>query len=153
MVPWQRFADLAPWLYAADVLVIPPSLAPLEQHGNTVLPIKVFLYLAAGRILLAPEAPDTAELLSDGLNAALVQPGNVATTVDRLRALAANPAQAERLASGALATAQSLTWDARATRIAQFIERRLMEPLKPHPADPWRAGRWLTEVGRWMIGH
>jgi hypothetical protein len=34
---------------------IPPSLEPLTQHGNTVLPIKLFLYLA-GRACCATSA-------------------------------------------------------------------------------------------------
>lgn len=152
VVPWQRFGDLAPWLYAANALVIPPSLAPLQRHGNTVLPIKVFLYLAAGRVLLAPVAPDTAELLSDGRNAALVPPGDIDATVSRLRDLAANPAEAERLAQGALTTAESLTWDARAKRIADFIARRMAATETSLPVDTWRAGRWFGEVGRWILG-
>ena len=152
IVPWQRFSDLAPWLYAADALVIPPSLVPLERHGNTVLPIKVFLYLAAGRVVLAPTAPDTAELLTDGGNAALVPPGDIDATVARLRALAQNPEEARRLAENALRTAASLTWDARAERIAQFLVQRLAGPPAPLPADPWRPGRWLAEVGAWIIG-
>src|SRR5262249_43065578 len=60
LVPWQPFGQLPPWLYAADVLLIPPSLDPLRRHGNTVLPIKLFLYLGAGRALLAPRAPPPA---------------------------------------------------------------------------------------------
>ena len=152
VVPWQRFSDLAPWLYAADVLVIPPSLVPLERHGNTVLPIKVFLYLAAGRVLLAPQAPDTAELLTDRVNAALVPPGDVAATVERLRRLATDRGEVDRLAAGALATAQDLTWDARARHIAAFMEERLSAPAPPSPPDPWRVGRWLVEVGRWVVG-
>jgi glycosyltransferase involved in cell wall biosynthesis len=152
VVPWQRFSDLAPWLYAADVLVIPPSLVPLERHGNTVLPIKLFLYLAAGRVLLAPRAPDTAELLSDGVNAALVPPGDVAAVVARLRALAASRVETESLARGALATAQDLTWDARASRIATFIRGRLSAPPTAPQPDPWRPGRWLAEVARWGLG-
>ncbi len=152
VVPWQRFTDLAPWLYASDVLVIPPSLAPLQRHGNTVLPIKVFLYLAAGRVLLAPIAPDTAELLTDGQNAALVPPGEVNATVARLRALAANPAEAERLAQAALTTAESLTWDARAKRIAEFIAQRLKAPETSPPVDTWRVGPWLSEVAHWIVG-
>ncbi|HXI22065.1 MAG TPA: glycosyltransferase family 4 protein, partial [Gemmatimonadales bacterium] len=87
IVPWQRFHDLAPWLYAADALLIPPSLDPLTRHGNTVLPLKLFLYLAAGRALVAPRAPDTAELLQDDVNAALVPPGDVPATVATLRDL------------------------------------------------------------------
>lgn len=152
IVPWQRFSELAPWLYAADVLVIPPSLAPLERHGNTVLPIKLFLYLAAGRVILAPVAPDTAELLEDKRNAALVPPGDVAATVARLRELAANPETCEQLSRGSLATAEGLTWDARAARIASFIRTRLEARSEPPESDPWRVGPWLGEVCRWSLG-
>ncbi len=151
VVPWQRFSDLAPWLYAADVLVIPPSLAPLERHGNTVLPIKVFLYLAAGRVLLAPVAPDTAELLTDGDNAVLVPPGDVDATVSRLRALAADPDAAGRLGQAALKTAESLTWDARAKRISGFVTERFKTDETSLPVDTWRVGNWLGEVARWLV--
>ncbi|HMC91326.1 MAG TPA: glycosyltransferase, partial [Allosphingosinicella sp.] len=36
--PWQSPAALPPFLYAADALLIPPSLAPLERFGDCVLP-------------------------------------------------------------------------------------------------------------------
>jgi glycosyltransferase involved in cell wall biosynthesis len=151
IVPWQRFTDLAPWLYAADVLVIPPSLEPLRRHGTTVLPIKLFLYLAAGRVVLAPHAPDTAELLKDGVNAALVPAGDVAATVATLRALSSDPSQAERLAGGARQTAANLTWDARAERIEGFLEGRLTGPPGSPIADPWTVGSWLAECARWLV--
>ena len=153
IVPWLKFRELAPWLYAADVLIVPPSLAPLERHGNTVLPIKLFLYLAAGRVLLAPRAPDTAELLHDRENAALVAPGDVAGTVATLRGIAADPGRARVLSAGALATAQHLTWDARAARIADFLAARLAAPPSTLPVpDPWRASAWLGESLRWALG-
>jgi len=125
VVPWQRFGDLAPYLYAADVLIIPPSLEPLERHGNTVLPIKLFLYLAAGRAILAPTAPDTAELLSDGKNAALVPAGEMDAMLNSLRRLISDPAYAQRLGARAREMAQSLTWDHRAVRIRDFLAARL----------------------------
>lgn len=151
IIPWQRFTDLAPWLYAADVLVIPPSLEPLQRHGNTVLPIKLFLYLAAGRVVLAPDAPDTAELLSNGVNAALVPAGDVRTTVATLRALAADPARAEQLARGALQTAANLTWDARAANIEAFLHRRLANQPGPPHDGPWTVRAWLAECARWVL--
>jgi glycosyltransferase involved in cell wall biosynthesis len=151
IVPWQRFRDLAPWLYAADVLVIPPSLEPLQRHGNTVLPIKLFLYLAAGRVVLAPDAPDTAELLSNGVNAALVPPGDVRTTVATLRTLATNPARAEQLARGALQTAANLTWDARAANIEAFLHRRLADQPGSAHGDPWTVRAWLSDCARWAL--
>lgn len=152
VVPWQRFADLAPWLYAADVLAIPPSLEPLERHGNTVLPIKLFLYLGAGRVVLAPDAPDTRELLRAEVNAALVPPGDVSATVATLRALARDPERRARLGQGALATAADLTWDARAARIAMFLEARLAAPAQLPIVDPWSPGRWLAQSLRWVFG-
>jgi glycosyltransferase involved in cell wall biosynthesis len=154
VVPWQRFRDLAPWLYSGDVLIIPPSLEPLERHGTTVLPIKLFLYLAAGRAVLAPRAPDTAGLLIDGHNAVLVPAGDVATTLAALRALAADPGRAERLSQGALATATGLTWDARAEKIERFLQHRIAgtaaDPM-PIP-DPWTVRRWLGECADWATG-
>jgi len=117
-----------------------------------VLPIKLFLYLAAGRAILAPVAPDTAELLTDGVNAALVPAGDVAATIRTLRALAADPARAARLAVGSLGTAQGLTWDARAERIERFLLARLADAAPVFPAaDPWTPRRWAGEVGRWLF--
>lgn len=124
VVPWQAPAALPAWLHAADVLLIPPSRAPLEHYRNCVLPLKLFSYLAAGRPILAPSAPDTAELLSDGENALLVPPGDpeaAAAALDQLR----DPALAARLGANALAHAGDLTWDRRAERIATFLEARL----------------------------
>lgn len=152
VVGWQKFKDITPWLYAADVLALPPSLEPLQRHGNTVLPIKLFLYLAAGRVVLAPVAPDTAELLTDDVNAALVPAGDLAATIRTLRALAADPARAGRLAAGALRSSQGLTWDARAERIERFLLDRLAAGPRAGPAaDPWSSRRWAGEVGRWLL--
>ena len=69
---WFPAPELPPFMFAADVLIIPPTAGPLEQHGRTVLPMKVFSYLAAGRPVLAPDLPDNREVLTDGENARLV---------------------------------------------------------------------------------
>jgi glycosyltransferase involved in cell wall biosynthesis len=125
IVPWATPERLPAWLYAADLLLIPPSRAPLERYGDCVLPMKTFSYLAAGRPILAPVSPDTAELLSDGENALLVapdDPGAAAAAIDRLRS---DPELATRLSAGAIATAADLSWDHRAARIAAFLEARL----------------------------
>jgi len=124
IVPWQAPAALPAWLHAADVLLIPPSRAPLEQFRNCVLPLKLFAYLAAGRPILAPAAPDTAELLTDGGNALLVPPGDpeaAASALDRLH----DPALAAQLGKAARAQSRELTWDRRAEKIEAFLKARL----------------------------
>jgi glycosyltransferase involved in cell wall biosynthesis len=150
VVGWLTPAELPRWLYAADALLVPPSLAPLQRHGNTVLPLKLFLYLAAGRAVLAPQAPDTAELLRHGENSVLVSPGDVAATVAALRDLAASPHRTAQLGAGALTTAADLTWDARAHRITTFLDERAQLPDIP-PADQWSVGAWLSETLRGLL--
>jgi len=123
--PWAEPAALPGWLAAADVLLIPPSRAPLERFGNCVLPIKLFAYLAAGRPILAPEAPDTAELLEHGGNAWLVSAGDPEAAAAGLDRLLGDEALAAHLSANALQLSSRLTWDRRAAKIAQFLEARL----------------------------
>jgi len=77
------------------------------------------------RVVLAPEAPDTAELLKDGVNAALVPPGDLEALLTTLRRVTSDTALAERLSAGATEVARGLTWDSRAVRIRDFITARL----------------------------
>jgi glycosyltransferase involved in cell wall biosynthesis len=124
VVGWQSADRLGLWLRAADVLLIPPSRAPLQRFGNCVLPLKTFQYLAAGRAILAPRAPDTAELLVDGETALLTEPTPEAAAAGLDRLLADAPLR-RRLAAAARARAETLTWDHRARRLLAFLERRL----------------------------
>jgi len=122
---WRPASELSPWLYAADVLIIPPTARPLESWGRTVLPMKVFEYLGAGRPILAPALPDIGELLIDGDNARLVPPDDTEAAVRALRGLLAAPDVASALATSALATSHGLTWDARALKILTLYHRWL----------------------------
>lgn len=123
--PWQRPESLAAFLFAADVLVVPPSSAPLVHHGNCVLPLKVFSYLAAARPIVAPLSPDTAGLLVHEDTALLSPLDDTDAALAAIRRLLADTALAGRLARGASERAASLSWDGRARRLTGFFEARL----------------------------
>lgn len=125
ILPWQGPRDLSPLLYAADILVIPPSSAPLERFGSCVLPMKLFTYLAAGRPILAPRSPDTAELLDHERNALLVTPDRPEEAAAALDRLLGDPGLADRLGDGGRSTAAGMTWDSRAEKIEKFLAARL----------------------------
>lgn len=125
VVAWQPYDVAAQYMVSADVLLLPPSSVGLTLAGHTVLPMKLYGYLAAGRAVLAPATPDVAELLVDDRNAVLVPPGDAARAGDALAALLADDARRERLASAARQTSEGLTWDARAERLERFIRERL----------------------------
>lgn len=125
IIPWTSFDELPPYLFASDILLIPPSLIPLQKVGNTVLPMKLFLYLASGRPILAPRSPDTSELLRHDENAWLIEPDDVDAAVAGIRRLLDDRNLATRLADSAMNMARELTWDARADKVIGFIRRRL----------------------------
>jgi len=124
VVSWLPFDEISPYLYASDVLLIPPSTTPLKDVGNTVLPMKTFPYMAAGRAILAPRSPDLRELLVDGKNAALVPPDEPDAAIRRLRILLNDRELRERLGQAARADISNHTWLRRAERILRFIQRR-----------------------------
>ncbi len=124
VAPWAAPDALPAWLQAADILLIPPSRTPLERFRNCVLPMKLFAYLAAGRAILAPRAPDTAELLGHEETALLVPPDRPEEAAAALDRLLNDPGLAERIGANARRLSAGLTWDARAERIAGFLQRR-----------------------------
>jgi glycosyltransferase involved in cell wall biosynthesis len=123
LVPRVKVADVAAYLYAADVLVIPPTDEPLRRYGRTVTPMKLFTYLAAGRPILAPRLPDVEEVLTDGLTARLVSPHDVNDAAAALVALLSDAALQDRLSRSAEAASAGFTWAERARRLVGFFER------------------------------
>jgi glycosyltransferase involved in cell wall biosynthesis len=130
-------AEVSAYLYAADCLIVPPTDTPLRRFRRTVLPMKVFSYLAAGRPILAPRLPDIEEVLSDGDTALLVTPGDVSGAASALRRLLADRSLQDRLAIGGLAASRRFTWERRARRIMEFIEQTLrMSDRRPGASRP-----------------
>jgi glycosyltransferase involved in cell wall biosynthesis len=122
LIPRVSSKEVAAYLYAADCLIIPPTGEPL-RGGRTVLPMKLFTYLAAGRAVLAPRLPDVQEVLADGETACLVRPDHLEEAASALRGLLADSALRSRLARNAKAAAENYTWEARARRLVEFFNQ------------------------------
>lgn len=122
---WKAFNKMIPFLYAADILLIPPTRKPMLEYGHTVLPFKTFLYLAAGRAIVAPNSKDIREVLSDGLQARLVSPDDVGACVKVIRSLAENNLEMRRLAQNAKLCARNYTLEKRTNLILNFLHRQI----------------------------
>ena len=151
-IPWQPPGALRNYVFGADVLLIPPSWQPLAEFGSTVLPLKLFFYLASGRPILAGATPDVQEVLRHGENAFLCRPDCPDALVAGLGALTSDDALAARLAATALADSREFTWEARARKIAALVEERL------HAVPPERGGwgrsqfrAWMRQSRRWLV--
>ena len=65
--------------------------------------------------------PALREILTDGINALLVQPGNAAALAAALNSLTHNSQLADRLGRRAFADAALFSWDARAARLEPVL--------------------------------
>lgn len=119
-VPQHRVAEE---LARASVVCVPfLQSAMTERHTS---PIKLFEALAAGRPIVATDLPSSREVLTDGVDARLVPPGDPAALARAIRALLADRVEAERLARAAWEAAPRYSWDARAKAILGAIEEVL----------------------------
>jgi len=121
---WVPPNELAIYLKASDVLMIPPTAAPLNKFGKTVLPMKLFGYLAAAKPVLAPNLPDSESVLNVE-NAILVEPDNLDVSANALRRIFKEPDWANKKARQAGEDSKALTWDGRARSIISFLQEML----------------------------
>jgi glycosyltransferase involved in cell wall biosynthesis len=152
IVPWQQPDSLARYIFAADVLLIPPSLKPLAEFGSTVIPLKLYLYMGSGRPILAGNTPDVREILEDGRNALLSRPDSVDALVAGIAALTGDESLARRLGAASLADSRNFTWSARAGKIAAILASRLASA--PTACGAWsrtQSRAWLHQSQRWAI--
>ncbi|MEX1128145.1 MAG: glycosyltransferase, partial [Vicinamibacterales bacterium] len=113
-------SDVPAHLATASMLVLPNPASAISTHFTS--PLKLFEYMAAGRAIIASDLPAIREILRDGENALLVEPGNAAAIAAAMRRLIDNPGLAADLAQAAAAEAADYTWPRRAERLETLLK-------------------------------
>lgn len=121
-------AQVADRLQTYDVLVAPYARAVTSAGGQEISrwmsPLKIFEYMAAARPMIASDLPVLREVLHDGYNGLLCEPGEVEDWSTALDRLIADPAMAVRIANKARDDVRdSYSWDARANAVRKFVEK------------------------------
>jgi glycosyltransferase involved in cell wall biosynthesis len=105
----------------AQVLTLPNPSSAIARDFTS--PLKLFEYMAAGRPIVASDLPSIREVLRDGDNAILVEPGNPHALTEGIRRIKNDPALGETLAGRALQDVRAYTWDARAGRLETLFRQ------------------------------
>jgi glycosyltransferase involved in cell wall biosynthesis len=114
-------AAVAARLRQADVLTLPNPASAISSTFTS--PLKLFEYMASGRPIVASDLPALREVLRDGENALLVEPGNPKALTAGILRIKNDAALGRRLAAQAMVDARQFTWARRAGRLeALFSE-------------------------------
>jgi glycosyltransferase involved in cell wall biosynthesis len=125
IVGWSLLDKVVPYLYASDVLFIPPTSTPLTVTGNTVLPMKTFLYMASNRVIFGPNNADLREVLENGINAVLVDSDDTQKMLEAFDTLIKNESLQHNLAENAYLKVQKNTWSNRGEAVSHFLQDRI----------------------------
>lgn len=106
------------YLRAMDIVVIPLDL---NQHALTTSPMKLFEYMAAGKVIIASDLPGLKEII-DPTTALFFKPGDASGLALQLDRIISDPSLATSLASHSLKRAEKFSWSSRARAIKSFIE-------------------------------
>ena len=105
----------------ASVFVI-PNLDSMTARLFTS-PLKLFEAMACGRPIVASDLPSIREVLEDGVNALLAQPGDAKALAGAITKVLSEPELGRRLASRAFEDVKAYSWDRRAEHIEKFLLR------------------------------
>jgi glycosyltransferase involved in cell wall biosynthesis len=111
--------EVAAWLSRSDVLVLPNVDTSVSARYTS--PLKLFEYMAAGRPIVASRLPALEEVLTDGLNALLVPPGDPSALASAISRLVAEPPLAAALAARAKRDVADYSWARRAERLEELL--------------------------------
>ena len=114
--------DIPLWLRAADILSI-PNTAKEAAGATESSPSKLMEYMASGRPIIASDVLGIRDVLDEDM-AYFVEPDSSTAIAQAVRAVFADPKNAETRALRAREGAEKLSWEARAKKILHFIYER-----------------------------
>jgi glycosyltransferase involved in cell wall biosynthesis len=103
---------------AAFDIALQPAVVPYAS------PLKLFEYLAMGRAIVAPATPNITEVLEDGENAVLFDPGRADGMLRAIERICNDGELRRRIADCARKTiaTRKLTWDNNARRVVELFD-------------------------------
>lgn len=116
----KKYIEVPRYLKAADMLVIANSGAD-ETERNFTSPLKLFEYLAAGKVIIASQVPAIKEFLNEN-EAVFFEPDNPQSLVKAIQEISDDLEKQEKLANSALELAKNYTWQSRIERIVNFVK-------------------------------
>ncbi len=108
------------YLRSFDAVIIP---VPEGELAKTTSPIKLFEYMASGKIIIAPGIPSITKFLNDN-NSLLFNPNKEESLSEQIKVAINNKELAERLSKQSFLDARKYSWLERAMLILNLIKSK-----------------------------
>ncbi|MBI2065651.1 MAG: glycosyltransferase [Candidatus Zambryskibacteria bacterium] len=128
ILPWQERSIIPKYLQAFDIILIPKRKKDLIGDS----PAKMFPALAARRPIIAGQAECIEEVLTDSVDAVVVEANNPEGWSKAILKIYENPELAKKLSNQSWLTKDKYTWEKRGIAIAEFINKTMRILNKKH---------------------
>lgn len=120
MMGFVKHENIPLYQAASDVLLMPYSRSISASSGQDIAevinPMKMFEYMASGRVIVSADLPSIREVLNEG-NAVLCEPGGIGNWKLEIESLLADESRRQVLSSQARNDVEQLTWVKREERV------------------------------------
>lgn len=113
-------SEVPKYLYASDICVYTFSKESPEK--NYTSPIKLFEYLASGNPTVAANVPGVREIIKDGENGLLYEPGNIEDLKKKIEILLKDLRIYNKISEKGFESAKEYTWEKRAQRVLDYLK-------------------------------
>ena len=118
----KKYTEVPYYLKAADMLIIANSGAD-ETEKKYTSPLKLFEYLAAGKVIIASRVPAIEEFLNEKV-AVFFEPDNAQSLIKAIEEIDREPEKQNILINNSLELVKNYTWQSRIQKIINFIKSR-----------------------------
>lgn len=117
---YKKPSELSELVSEADILVIPSRA---EERMPYVAHTKIYEYLSLGRPIIATDMESVREVLTDRINAIIVDSENPYAIAKGIKMVIHNPKMGREISANALKESENYTWQKRAQRLIDFFSR------------------------------
>ena len=123
-----KYSKIPNILKSHKIIIMPYSKKVFGNHkyadiGNYMSPLKLFDYLAAGRIILASEIQSYNHILKNNVNSILCDPSNLDKWLEAFKNISRNKINYKKLKKNSMQMAKIFSWKYRIKKITKFIEK------------------------------
>ena len=128
LLGYVKYSKIPNILKSHKIIIMPYSKKVFGNHkytniGNYMSPLKLFDYLAAGRIILASESKSYNHILKNNKNAILCNSSNFNQWLKAFKNISKKKFDFKKLKKNSIQTAKKFSWKHRIEKIINFIEK------------------------------